>query len=366
MRALLVTVVLALFSQCGPGPGPLDAGMQTGGGRAGGGSAAGGTSGGGSSGGGNSGGGNSPVDGGLRPGSVSTRQVPGFPERTFEVRVPASSDGGALPVLLMLHGGGGNRANALEMSCQPDGGACLQDLALDAGFIVVIPEGTPGVGLAARFRTWNGGGGDGGWQCVSGLACNDRVDEAGFFSALLADLRSVVAVQPLRVFATGLSNGGALSHRLACELPAVRGIASVAAGNQFATLEPCQRRAAILEIHGTADPCWNFDGGPESCADQNPGIKVGVEATMAGWASRNACQPVPTMRSIADAGATDPTSVDEISWSGCAGGNDVVLLRVMNGGHTWPQGNEPRTPSSGRVSQAISANQRMLDFFLAH
>lgn len=304
----------------------------------------------------------------LPAGFVGVRQLAAFPDRTFEVRVPGTYDGGALPVLLMLHGGGGNRTNALQMSCQVDGGACLQDLALDAGFIVVIPEGTaPDAGIiASRLRTWNGGGGSGGWQCVSGFACTLGYDEGAYFSALLTELRSLVMVQPLRVFATGLSNGGALSHRLACELPGIRGIASIAAGNQFATTAACPRRAAILEVHGTADPCWNYDGGPESCADQNPGIKVGVEGTMAGWASRNGCQSVPTVRTLVDAGAVDPTSVEEVSWSGCGGGNDVDLLRVVNGGHTWPQGAEPRTPGSGRVSQAISANQRMLEFFLAH
>lgn len=276
-----------------------------------------------------------------------------------------------MPVLLMLHGGGGSRAIALETACPAGDDSsplCLHAMALDAGFLVVAPDGTPtaDAGFLSGLKTWNGGGGDGGWQCVSGRACQLGVNEAAYFSSLLADLRTITTVDPTRVYATGLSNGGALSHRLACELPAVRAIASVAAGNQFATLEACTRRAAVLEIHGTNDPCWNYDGGAEACADPGQGIKIAVSDTMAGWASRNGCSAVPMSRLIADAGPTDPTAVIEHTWTGCSGSNDVVHLQVLNGGHTWPRGAEPRSGSSGLVSQAISANDFILRFFETH
>jgi polyhydroxybutyrate depolymerase len=299
------------------------------------------------------------------------RTLTTFTDRSYEVRVPPTSDGGQLPVLLMLHGGGGNREGAWTMSC-PGGDAgspdCLGAMALGEGFLVVTPEGTPqGSGpLLSRLRTWNAGGGDGGWQCVSGRACADAaVDEALYFGLLLADLRSVTNADPQRVFATGLSNGAALSHRLACQVPAVRAIASVAGGNQFATTERCPGRAAIIEVHGTDDPCWSFDGGPASCADANPGVKVSVPATMEGWATRNGCQLTRTTTLLADAGPGDPTTTLERRWNGCPAGLDVVLLEVTGGGHTWPRGAEPRNTSSGVVSQGISANRVMLDFFKA-
>lgn len=300
------------------------------------------------------------------------RTLLAFSDRPYEVHVPANYDGGVRPVLLMLHGGGGNRENGWEMSCPgADAGSpeCLGNLALTDGFIVVTPDGTPtGSGpLLSRLRTWNAGGGDGGWQCVSGRACIDAgVNEAVYFGLLLADLRSVVAADNQRVFATGLSNGAALSHRLACQLPAVRAIASVAGGNQFSTNEACQGQKAILEIHGTGDPCWNFDGGAESCADTNPGIKIGVSDTMAGWAARNGCQQSRVTRQLSDAGTTDATTVLEHTWNGCPAGKEVQLLEIVNGGHTWPRGAEPRMTSSGVVSQGISASRYMLAFFKAH
>lgn len=274
-------------------------------------------------------------------------------------------------MLLMLHGGGGNRENGWEMSCPgADAGSpeCLGNLALAEGFIVVTPDGTStGSGpLLSRLRTWNSGGGDGGWQCVSGRGCLDGVNEASYFALLLGDLRSVVAVDPQRVFATGLSNGAALSHKLACQLPGVRAIASVAGGNQFSTIEACTGQTAILEIHGTGDPCWNFDGGAESCADNNPGIKIAVSDTMAGWARRNGCQQTRLTRQHSDAGAGDLTTVLEHTWNGCPAGKEVQLLEVVNGGHTWPRGAEPRMSSSGVVSQGISASRYMLEFFKAH
>jgi polyhydroxybutyrate depolymerase len=65
-----------------------------------------------------------------------------------------------------------------------------------------------------------------------------------------------------RVYFTGLSNGGAMSHRIACELSdRVTAIAAVGGANQFSTAAPCdpQLPVAVMQIHGTEDPCWTYE-----------------------------------------------------------------------------------------------------------
>src|SRR5262245_1348699 len=93
---------------------------------------------------------------------------------------------------------------------------CLLHLADREGFAVIIPDGTSGALLDSR--TWNAGGGQNGWKCVSGKACKEGVDDLAYFRALLDDVERAVGIDTRRVYSIGLSNGAAMSHRLACEL----------------------------------------------------------------------------------------------------------------------------------------------------
>ena len=176
---------------------------------------------------------------------------------------------------------------------------CLDPAADQRGFILVYPDGT-GAPLAPDVRTWNSGGGDGGWQCVSGYACDQDVDETAYFTDLLADLGSAFRIDGDHLFSTGISNGGSMSQRLACTFAHIAAIAPVAGENQYATLRPCTPAIPVLEIHGTGDPCWAFDGGDASCLDNNPGDKISVAASIDGWIARNGCQPTPTDQALPD------------------------------------------------------------------
>ncbi len=286
--------------------------------------------------------------------------------RSYDVHVPASYDGRTpLPVVLVLHGGGGNRANALKTTC-PNSNAsspeCMSPIADAHGFVAVYPDGT-GAPLLSNLRTWNAGGGDAGWQCVSGYACNKGIDEKAYFVDLLTDLHEVLNIDLKRVYATGHSNGAALSERLACEMPEyIAAIAPVAGGNQYATIKPCPVGKPVLEFHGTADPCWPFDGGAVSCADTNLGSKIGVRETLEGWAARNGCDAGIVTTALPDT-TDDGTAVLRHQYN-CPPGHDVELYEVIDGGHTWPGGSQ--VGDSGLVSTDISANRVMIEFFEAH
>ena len=337
-----------------PVDGGAGGGSSTGGGTASGGGAA--TGGGQANGGGGAmGGGGGP----LLPGEYA-QMLSGFTNRGYDLIVPSNTDGGALPAIVMLHGGGGTRSIARRTTCpggvmtSPD---CLDRLAAARGFLVVIPDGT-----GALLRTWNAGGGANGWQCVSGGACTSNVDELAFFTALFADVARLVPLDTTRIYVTGLSNGAAMSHRLACQFSEVAAIASVAGGNQYSTTQACSRSASVLEIHGTADVCWNFDGGPASCADTNPGSKIGVPDSLSLWAANNRCDGGVVTTTLPDS-TSDGTLTVKHEYA--CGRGALELYEVLDGGHTWPGGSSVGA-NAGTIATDWTANFVILDFFAAH
>jgi len=273
-----------------------------------------------------------------------------------------------------IHGGGGNKRSARLETCpkhDPKNRGCLDRVADCEGFIVVYPNGTSDSVLRPNVRTFNAGGGADGYACVSGYACKENVDDVRFFSDLLDALETNYRIDPARIYATGFSNGAAMSHRLACELSnRIAAIAPIAAGNQYSAVHDCTpaRVVPVLEIHGTADTCAPYDGGSETCSSlQADGDRISVPDTVADWVSRNGCGSSPMVEDWANRNTSDATTVTEMSYPGCSNGGDVVLLRVNGGGHTWPGGSSS-LPGwiVGKVSREFNANKVMLEFFKAH
>ena len=298
-------------------------------------------------------------------------------DRPYIVHLPPSYDGTvAFPVVIVLHGGGGDARAARAMTC-PNGNlgdpGCLDRVADCQGFITVYPDGTSERGIRT-MRTFDAGGGADGYACVSGVACSTKVDDLRYFTDLIDTLEQEYTVDPARIYLTGLSNGGAMSQRLACELSdRIAAIAPVAGGNQYAAVDTCSptRPVPMLEIHGTADRCWPYAGGPLTCVGLGTlaalGDFVPIPDTVASWAARNGCQAVPTSEDLPDVDRTDGTTVTRISYQGCSTGADVVLLRVNGGGHTWPGGSSVLPPGTvGKVSRDVNANSVIWEFFAAH
>ncbi len=276
------------------------------------------------------------------PGATTECVTGDWLDRSFELRVPSSWDGVTpLPTAVLLHGGGGNREVADKTTC-PGGDtaspACFGAIALARGYAVVIPDGTGGRPLRG-VRTWNAGGGgdgpDGELDCVSGQACAANVDDIAYIRDVLDEAARAVPIDPQRLYATGISNGGAMSHRLACELgDRFAAIASVAGGNQLALGGgACPGGAAVLEIHGTADPCWPYAGGGGSCIDGR--YKASVDETMAAWLARNGCSDAFVDEAIPDRAADGVTSTRR-RWIGCTHATELVTSD--GAGHTWPDG----------------------------
>jgi polyhydroxybutyrate depolymerase len=295
-------------------------------------------------------------------------------KRPFIVHLPPSYDGTVpFPVVIDLHGGAGSIGAARVTTC-PNGDlndpGCLDRVADCEGFITVYPSGTANM-MFPNARTFSAGGGAGGYECVSGFACDTKVDDLRYFTDLLDTLEKIYTIDPARIYMTGHSNGAAMAQRLACELSdRIAAIAPIAGGNQFAALDYCSpvRPVPVLEIHGTDDRCWPYLGGPQTCLGRlSSRVYVPIPATVAAWAARNGCQPAPRVENLPDVDRTDGTTVTRIAYQQCANGGDVVHLRVNGGGHTWPGGSAVLpSPIVGKVSREFSANRMMWEFFKAH
>jgi polyhydroxybutyrate depolymerase len=163
-------------------------------------------------------------------------------------------------------------------------------------------------------------------------------------------LSAELCVDPARIYATGFSNGGFLSHRLACErADRIAAIAPVAGVMGMPSCTP-SRPVPVLHFHGTLDTLVPFEG---SAQNGFPSVRD----SFAGWGERDDCTGEPAV-TFAQGDTTCETYAD------CEGGAEVTLCTVTGGGHTWPGGLP--IPGLGHTTSEIAATEAMWAFFAAH
>lgn len=305
-----------------------------------------------------------------RAGGTLSCPVSGWTDRGFELEIPASWDGKALlPLVVAFHGGGGNRLSAARVTC-PTGdtteAGCFSQVARVAGFAVLRPDGT-GSRPLRNVRTWNAGGGTNGFNCASGPACKSGVDDMRYFDDLLAEVAALVPIDDKRIHLTGLSNGGAISHRIACErAERVASFVAVGGSNQHAgTGGACAALVPMMQIHGTDDPCWSYAQDARSCIEgDRAGVKIGAQESIDGWRARNGCAGEGMSVELLDRDPGDGTRITRVTYPGCRAA--VELLRVQGGGHTWPSGYQYLGEGTiGRVTRDVGSDL-IVEFFRAH
>ena len=279
-----------------------------------------------------------------RPGDYVFTVVHDGLARKYRVHVPTGYDPATpAPVLFALHGGGGNMD--YQANDQRYG---LISTSEREGFIAVFPNGYSKL-RSGKFATWNAG-------ACCGDARDKNIDDVGFIRRVVDDVTGKLNVDRNRFFAAGMSNGGMMSYRLACELSdTFSAIAAVAGTDNTTTCQP-KKPMAILHIHAKNDDHVLFNGGagPGAFRDESKITQfTSVPATVSKWVASSRCNPTPK-RILEKPGAYCDL------YSPCQANVSVQLCVTDTGGHSWPGGTKPRSESP---SSAISANDVMWKFF---
>jgi polyhydroxybutyrate depolymerase len=256
-------------------------------------------------------------------------------DRSYVYQIPQNLRRAA-PLLLVLHGGLGTGRGMAGLSK-------FAALADEKGFIAVFPDGLN--------RQWNDG---------RGLT---DTDDMAFLGVLIDLFVARNNADPRRIYATGISNGGMMSFRLACELPKrIAAIGVIAANLPRALVEICSSGppVPVMIIDGTEDKLMPWAGG-EIIGER--GAVLSATATAQAFTLRIG-SPVETVEPLPSFANADPTRVKRHRWK-TGSGAEVVLYEVEGGGHTWPGGAQYLPEAViGRTSRQIDASREIIEFLL--
>ncbi len=281
--------------------------------------------------------------------TVATTQLADFTVggiRPVVVHVPSGyrADHPA-PLLIMLHGWGSSGAQH-ERYLQ------LAPVADARGVLYAYPNGT-------RDRY-----GDRFWNATD--ACCDfghgGVDDVGYLTDLVKQISAVANVDPKRIYFMGHSNGGFMSHAMACQRASlVAAIVSYAgaAPRDWADCRPTEP-VAVLEIHGDHDRVVEYDGGRLDPSPFSTPLAPfpSVAETAALWLKRDGCSTdlvrLSTRLNVAAgiAGPDGPAEAVVKRSNGCAPGGQLEIWRVPGGSHSF--------------SLSVKFQDLVFDFLLAH
>jgi len=244
--------------------------------------------------------------------------------RSFTIYIPQIyNPTQSTPLVFNLHGLGGSSITAMYH-------ADFRNIADTANFIIVHPQGMPN---SLGENHWNYG--------------QSNIDDISFFNALYSYMLTNYNIDVDRVYSAGMSNGGAMSYSLACNLSSkIAAIASVTgamSSYQHLSCNPTHP-TPIMEIHGTADSTVLF-------AWVTPGIEY--------WRNYNNCNINADTTQIGNIVLSDSSTVEHIVYNNGDNGVTTELFKIIGGEHTWPGSNF----SNGVTNYDINASIEIWRFF---
>jgi len=281
----------------------------------------------------------------LPPGRGKTQEdsfESGGRSRTYLIYEPPSAP---RALVFVLHGGSGYATRTPRLI--PD----IFRIADDRALLLVFPQG---VG-----ESWN----DGRTDPIS-TAHREQIDDAGFLEALATKLSAANRIASDRIFAVGISNGGMMSQRLACDSRLFTRIVSVAAMFPAEYQDFCAPKGprSVLLIAGTEDPIMPYNGGDIEILRKTRGKVLSADDSILFWRKKNGCSESGHKDSIPDS-AKDGTNSERETWQ-CSGAR-VGIIRVIGGGHTWPGGVQYLPESLiGRTARDFSATEAAVQWML--
>lgn len=250
--------------------------------------------------------------------------------RSFVYYTPSNwTTGQQVPLLILLHGLTQTGAGVMDITQ-------FNSIAEQDNFIVVFPDGL-------NFA----------WNANMNLTVS-TADDLGFIEALAQHFQTNFGTNPLRQYLVGFSNGGFMSHKIACESSmCFAGIATVAGNMSDTTYANCSphHSPAVLHIHGTADAVVPFNGGA--------GTGVSVDQVMNKWSGFLTCSSTPITTAMPNTNLLDLSSPQRITYQNCA--SPLELIKIDGGGHQWP-GIQTLVGGAGTINFDFYSPQVIWDF----
>jgi polyhydroxybutyrate depolymerase len=269
--------------------------------------------------------------------------------RSYLVAVPDGTRGGApVAAVMVFHGGGGDGQGVARLTG-------FASAAVRGRFVAVFPNG--------------GRDGSEPWNDGRRTTASEK-DDVGFVMAIIDRLVAANNVDPRRIFAAGVSNGGMFVQRLACEASGRFAAYAAVIANLPADLEPrCAPSTPVpmLLISATDDAVMPWAGG-EIAHRRRLGIGAGglvisTPETAHFWARANGCANEPTRQPLPDR-VDDGTTIVRHAYSGCRENAAVTLYEIQGGGHVWPGGAASASRRiAGARTQELDATAVIVEFF---
>ena len=251
-------------------------------------------------------------------------------ERAFVSYIPTSKADN-MPIVISLHGGFASPKGMLRL-------ADFRPLAEKDKFILICP---------ASKHLWHDG------------ANTKGIDDVKFIDKLITYVIKTYHGDASRVYVTGVSNGGFMTTRLACQLHnRIAAIAVVAATLNINEGYDLEKPMPVMYMHGTTDPIIPFKGGKKFGR-----LMHSHEQILQKWITLDGCDTQPVITQIPD-NAKDGTTIIKEEYSNPKNNLKVIGYTINNGGHTWPGGKQ-YLPAFiiGKTTRNLNACQVIWDFF---
>ena len=273
-------------------------------------------------------------------------------ERSYTLYEPAlGQDEKHKALLILLHGGG--KADGFETAKKTG----FLELVKKKGVLAAFPDGVDAQWNDGRGKTYR-------------QSDNTTVDDVGFLSRLIKELSMKYGVSSANTFVVGISNGGMMTQRLACEKShQLTAVASIISSMPKKIAERCkpEKALSVLIMNGTHDPIVPFKGGEVRFFRKRMGEVISTRETVHFWRDHNQCKKWPQSRKLPDIDKKDGSSVELKRFDECMSDKQVVWYHIMGGGHILPtsKGKEFKR-LTGQKNRDIEGAERIWQFFQSH
>lgn len=281
--------------------------------------------------------------------------------RSFDIFLPDGLGSEAVPLVLLLHGHGGDADTMTGMNGNSAPFRIWLDIAARETLILLIPDGV--VGPDGKTG-WN--------DCRADSTTNPTTDDVAFLQSLIQQVQQQYPVDDQRIFASGMSNGGFMSLRLAMEMAdQIQAVAPIAAAMPAQSeCPPPAEPVSVLFVSGTEDPLVPWYGGEVGGSGSGRGTVLSARDSVIYWVQHNQCPTSPSVSDLPNLDRWDGSTVRLYDLPGGLQNSRVTLYQVLGGGHAEPSRTERYSwlweLVVGRQNHDMEMAEEVWAFFASH